>query len=324
MRIGFVVAVGLTLGCNAEEAPGDGDADGGATEGVTETESSASTMATASTSGTSTGTASGTQGTTFATMTATDSTSTTTTTTTTDGEESGSASSGEVADCDTLGLEGLLLYSTLDDAAAVSSPMVGAGAGEVSTSPADDFVAAVYDDGVRLDDSAEYVRFPQSSGGTPNIDFSRGTLEFCYRPDYDHLDSLDHAIFDSGSNFGSGGMRIRKAAGSNGNAFQVIVMPAGGPPVNEFNGPSNTYAFVPGEWHRVTVSWDFAVAVGEPNIRVWIDGAELVDPSVPTGPLTAVAPDPAAYVWVGALEGGMWSADGVIDDFRVYDSALEP
>ena len=320
MRTGLIVLLGLTCGCATDDAaPVEGDTEA-QTESGMDASMSGTMSSTAGTTGTGTG-STGTGGSTFATMTATDSTSSTTSRTTDPtGEESSSGeSSGGAADCETLGLEGLLLYSTLDDAGSVTTPMVGNGPGEVNTTPADDFVAGVFDDAIQLDDATEYVRFPQVG----NIDFQQGTLEFCLQPSYDHLDSLDHSIFDTGD-LGTGGMRIRKAGGDNGNNFQVFANPPGGGNLQEFNGPSNGYALVPGQWHRVTVSWDFTVAAGVPSIRAWIDGNELLDASGPTGPITTISPDPSGYVWIGAMSSGNWAADGVIDDVRIYDSALVP
>lgn len=262
--------------------------------------------------------------TTFATSTATNTdTDTGDETSGSTGEDTEDQTTGETAGCDGLGMQGLLLWTTLDDESSVTAPMTGAGAGEVSTMPANDFVSALDGQGVMLDAAGEYIRFPQQSGGTDNIDLDQGTIDFCYRPNYDHLDSLNHGIFGTGDIGGAGGLRIRKAAGNNNNALQVI---ANGGSFNELNIPSNAYAFVPDTWVRITVSWDFGVGMNEQNTHVYIDGVEVIDPNAPTGPVAVPGPDPAGFVYVGAVDDGdpPWSSDATIDDFKLYDSARVP
>lgn len=230
------------------------------------------------------------------------------------------ASTGGDAGCEGLGRAGLLLWTTLDDAGSVAAPAVGAGSGTSTTAPIDDFVAALDDGGIRLDALAESVTYPQQVGGVGNIDFERGTIDFCYQPNFDSFDSLDHQIFGANGPNGSF-LRMRKAGGNNANALNIIVRDPS-MTLAEFQAPSSNYSMSAGQWYRVTASWDFTVGAAEQNIRIYLDGVELVPSNVPTGPLQMPTPDGAATMSIGAFGNG--SADAVFDDFKLYDSALSP
>jgi hypothetical protein len=238
-----------------------------------------------------------------------------------DSTDSGTeASTGGAAGCEGLGPAGLLLWTTLDDAGSVTAPAVGAGSGTSTTAPIDDFVTALDDDGIRLDALAESVTYPQQVGGVANIDFQRGTIDFCYQPNFDSFDSLDHEIFGANGPNGSF-LRLRKAGGNNANALNMIVRD---PTMTlaEFQAPTTNYTMSTGQWYRVTLSWDFTVGNAEQNIRMYLDGVELVPSNVPTGPLQMPPPDGDATMSIGAFGSG--SADAVFDDFKLYGSALSP
>ena len=229
--------------------------------------------------------------------------------------------------CPGLGPGGLLLHTTLDDAAAVMTPVVGQGAGQVNTNPADDFVPALNGDGVNLDEGGEFVRYPQQANGGDNIDFTQGTIDFCYRPDYDHTDGQNHALFEAQASMQSGGgfLRVRKAAMNNNNTLQVLYREPGmGGQFGEFNADPSDYQLLAGEWYRITVSWDFTVGPQVQNIHLYIDGVEVIDNSPPTGPAQMPTPSPNEFVSVGVFTGQQWPASGVVDDFKLYDSALAP
>ncbi len=252
--------------------------------------------------------------------------STTDPTDTTDSDTTDS-DTGMGGGCEGLGDQGLLLHSTLDDAGAVMNPAVGAGMGQVFTMPADDFVPGLDGDAVYIDAGAEFIRFPQRANGNDNINFEQGTIDFCYRPDYDHTDGENHALFEArGSNMSGGGfIRVRKAAQNNANSFQVLFLEAGNMATfGELAIDANDYAWTAGEWVRVTVSWDFTVGGNEQNLRAYLDGVELIDPDPPLGPQNMPSPGNMGNIFVGFFNMNDWPASGAIDDFKLYDSALAP
>ena len=88
---------------------------------------------------------------------------------------------------------GVLLYTTLDDAAAITSPVVGIG-GTTTLDPAD-FVAAQVGNGAQFVGSGKVVTFPAIVGATQNVELDRGEIEFWYRPNYDAAaDDVTHAL----------------------------------------------------------------------------------------------------------------------------------
>ncbi|MBI3960188.1 MAG: hypothetical protein HY328_15355, partial [Chloroflexi bacterium] len=75
-----------------------------------------------------------------------------------------------------------LLYTTLDNAAAISAPVVGIGGG--SNLQTSDFVVGKLNNGVWFQDSSRVAWFPAAQNNQKNIDFARGEARFWYRPDY--------------------------------------------------------------------------------------------------------------------------------------------
>ncbi len=229
--------------------------------------------------------------------------------------------------CEGLGNAGLLLHSTLDDLDSVTTPAVGAGSGQVMTMPADDFVPALDGNGIYIDEGSDVLGFPQRANGNNNINFEQGTIDFCFRPDFDHTDGLNHALFDARApmNAGGGFIRMRKAAMNNNNTFQVLFLEPGDMGTfGELAIDPNDYALNAGKWVRITVSWDFTVGPNEQNLRVYFDGVELIDPDPPLGPQTMPSASNNRSMFIGHFPNNDWPAFGTIDDFKLYDTALVP
>lgn len=221
---------------------------------------------------------------------------------------------------------GALLFTTLDDAASIASPIAGSGlgAGQVTT-PTNDFVAALTGNGIRIDGPNEYVRF-QETAASPNFSHVRGTLDFCYQPTYSPTDGANHHLFGTSGFSANGGMRVRKAASNNANRFQVIILDDN----SQFAGgetailPGNV-PFVPGVWVRVTVSWDLTVASGQQNTRVYFDGIEPPYDTTATGPASMPPVSASEFVYVGAWDAvDGETASGVLDELKLYDQPLVP
>ena len=116
-----------------------------------------------------------------------------------------------------------LLYTTLDDTASVNNPVFGTGAGStIETTPVDDFVAAAIGNGIRCDSIGERVLFQQTDGLTQNVELDRGTIDFWYRPDYDHDDDLKYTIWGTGQWMTAGSLHLGKHNISNENALFLI------------------------------------------------------------------------------------------------------
>ncbi len=222
-----------------------------------------------------------------------------------------------------------LLCSTLDDAVSITSPSIGSGAGAGHlTVPLDDFVAAQIDEGIRIDGAAEYVRFQQADGATTNFDSDQGTIDFWYLPSYVETDGVNHHLIGTQPWGGTGGLRIRKAAADNTNHFQAIFIDdtggfGGGAGETSVN-PAN-YTFTPGVWIRIRVTWDFTVAGGVQNVRIYFDDVEATYAQTRTGSANMVPEDASRDVYVGAWDAvDVDTADGVIDQLVIYATAVAP
>ena len=223
---------------------------------------------------------------------------------------------------------GVLLHTTLDDAASITTPAAGDGTGSAfTTTPVDDFVPALIGNGIRLDAPNEDVGYRQRVGTTANVNFQTGAIDFCYRPGYAHTDGVDHALFGS-TTFGGGnpgGIRIRKAGASNTNHFQVIYTDSTGA-FGETGVPPTSFSWTAGQWVRVTVSWDFTVGASERNIRVFFDGVEASVPpaTASTGPASMPMPATDEFIVIGSFRQQTWNPDGVIDEFYTYGTPIVP
>lgn len=236
------------------------------------------------------------------------------------GAEGGSG--GTLADCGprSAGASPLLLYTTLDDRAAVLTPEQSEGMGSLSALGAADFVPGICGGALRIDEPGEVVRYSSA-----NIDFGEGTLDFYYQPFSQQTDGRNHNLFGT-SPYGmidGAGLRVRKAAA--GDHFQVLFVDALGDRHDLSVAPEN-YPFEPGTWTRVTITWDVRVGIDEQSLRVYFDGVEAVYEDAPLGVITP----PSLVALDGELSIGAWSetdeapADGLIDDFKIYSGVRPP
>ena len=226
---------------------------------------------------------------------------------------------------------GLLFYSTLDSLASLTSPSTGTGSGaSVVTTPANDFVTGQTGSGLQIDTASEYGRIQQTNGSTQNIELDKGTVDFWYKPNYAHTDGIRYALFTIGDMSIAGTSRIllTKGAASNANALQVLVWNGSG--VNQggnFTVASTDYSFTPGVWVNMRLTWDFTVASGVRNTHLYINSQEPTTSGGTTGPVSMGAESTSNYVYIGNRatnsSGGDY-ANGVIDEFKIYDSALTP
>jgi hypothetical protein len=193
-----------------------------------------------------------------------------------------------------------LLYTTLDDDGAIANPVVGTGPGTYAGT----FEPGPCGGALRLDPANHYVRYPAPS----NINLTTGTADFYFRPAFSPNDGLVHHLLaipgrflvtiDQVGNFIVG-------VGSN----VALVVPAANVP------------FVQDQWVRVTVIWKFQ-ATGD-TAWVYFD-------AVGAGGQTNPGPFPVAAindlgVFIGATgEQDPTTANGVFDDFKIYDGTEEP
>src|SRR5262245_49926577 len=158
-----------------------------------------------------------------------------------------------------LDLSPLLFWTSLDDAAAVSTPAAGVGPG----SSMGEFVPSPADGGIQLDGANEHVSFPQAAGPSRNIVPTSGTFDFCFQPAAAHDDGVRHVFLRVP--FQGGVLRFEKDA-ENALVFGVTTETESG----SWAVPSSGYAFGAGQWYRLTVAWTTNAA--EPTVAIYLDG----------------------------------------------------
>jgi hypothetical protein len=224
----------------------------------------------------------------------------------------------------------LLFHTTLDDPSAVTAPAVGSGVGAlISTQPANDFVAGYDANGLRCDAIGESVRYPQTDGSVRNVETERGTVEFWYRPFYDHDDNLKYTIFGTGDWLSPGSLHFGKHNHTNQNGLFLIFFDASGT-FHQNNVLVGDYGWNQNDWVLVRLTWDFTVAAGEQNLHLYLNQLEVPivgDGAQPasSGPLAMPAESTSSRLYIGCRDQqGTIPASGVYDEVRTWDEALPP
>lgn len=207
------------------------------------------------------------------------------------------------------------LYSTLDSAPAITLPAIGqlgfVGNGE------GDYHGDKCGTGINIDQAGDYIKYHYQDNQVRHFDPLTGTMDFWYMPSYSHTDGLNHHLFSTANWATAGGIRIRKAAADNLNAFQVIVRGAALEQVLQIEVPADEYSLTPAEWTRITLVWYLAPNLPERYLRLFID-SQLVGELLP--PVTfQMAPDPNGFFVLGVWDfGDAEHAAGILDDFKVF------
>jgi len=207
------------------------------------------------------------------------------------------------------------LYSTLDSAPAITSPEIGE-LGFVGNAE-NDYHGDHCGSGINIDDGADYIKYHYQDNQVRHFDPLLGAMDFWYRPSYSHTDGLNHHLFSTVNWETVGGIRMRKAAADNLNAFQVILRGAALEQVIQIEVPANEYALTPTRWSRITLIWYLAPNLPEKYVRLFIDGRLVGELSPPSS--FQMAPDPNGIFLLGAWDfGDAQNAAGLLDDFKVF------
>ncbi len=225
----------------------------------------------------------------------------------------------------------LLLYTTLDDALAVMTPTIGSGtSATIATSPADDFVASRFGAGLRANATGERVRYPQTDSLAQNVELERGTIEFWYRPFYNHVGSAKYSIIGTGNwsgrsgTSGLGSLHLGKHSVFNQYMIFLIFFDANGVRW-EHNVAASDYSWNAAKWLLIRLTWDFGVPAGEQNLHLYLNGVEVpLNGQVSRGPQLVPAERPDEYIYVGSRDLFGVSANGVYDEFKVWNRVIPP
>jgi hypothetical protein len=221
----------------------------------------------------------------------------------------------------------LMWYSTLQNGPAVTAPNVGTGGSVIGA----DFPAGLgrFGEGARFDLDGEYVSLPSAGNFNP----AEGAIEFWYRPFYDYgggdPDPDEHGLFGyfiDANNFFYASHDPAGAAGPDeGLKFEV-----------SFGGGANYAKVVLGagagftehwranEWVHLRFVWKAHPVT--PRLEIYINGKLATPSAASTGSYTTAAPTEANF-YIGDRErNNVFTnrANGIIDEFRIYNSADAP
>lgn len=221
-----------------------------------------------------------------------------------------------------------LLQTTLDDVKSVFNPKYGVGAhATITTSPANNFVAGRRGNGLMAHASGERILYPQVENGVQNVELDKGTMDFWYKPNYDSNNNVKYTIAGTGSwhHPVPNGLHFGKHNASNQNQLFLLYFDPDGTR-QEANVRASDYSWKAGTWQHITISWDFTVATGVQNLHIYLNDVDLpLSGTVMRGPRTMVAESPNEFIYIGARDpNGTIIANGVYDQFRIFDRALKP
>lgn len=212
-----------------------------------------------------------------------------------------------------------IFHSTLDSAGALANPAIGDGTG-VTAAGAPAFVSAIFATGAAFTQQTASIGWLQISNGT-NFKTESGTLDFCFKPSFASAVDQDHILFYAETE--SGFFTVRKAAALNQLELQVIA--SASTSTTETTFPPANFSFVPGTWYRLTVAWDFSPGDSQRQVRLYVDGIEIVPGPVAGMGAFAIAPEmPTQRFYLGGGGSGRPSALGVFDELVIYPDPTPP
>jgi hypothetical protein len=205
--------------------------------------------------------------------------------------------------------DGVLFWSTLDRLAAVTEPLVGNGPGSIFGG---EFVPAQSDQGVRLQDLGDQVRWPVALADPTNLHLAHGAVDLCLRPRVGHTATEAMPIFFVGG--GDNQLAVDKTTEGSLVVSWTFVPGSGSYSV----GPA-AYTLEPESWARLTVTWQFQTV--PKAVTVAVDGVLVAGELAGSYP-DGTPPNPE----VGGVFGSGAEAElgpGVVDELVVYGAPFD-
>jgi len=203
--------------------------------------------------------------------------------------------------------------STLEAAGSITSPDVGS----AGTHSAGDFVPGKYGNGFETDTDNENITYPSAS----NMLASTSVIEFWYRPNSAHTDDTRHYFVSSSYNPGSGIDFFQFFKESNTDSNRLIVKFYDGATTNNYGLyiESSNYSWNAGDWVHLRAEWDDNLSSDE--FKLYVNGVAPTHTHYNDGSYDSSNISLATDIYVGTAASGSYSADGVIDEFRIYGGA---
>lgn len=188
----------------------------------------------------------------------------------------------------------LLWHSTLEDEGAVECPDVGGVATVAATAT---FTTGRYGNGVLCNANSENVVIPMSG----NVNSTVGTIEFWYRRT---------ATISQYSNFFESSKGIDGFSLERNNSDTDINLYIESTAV-AWSGVRNVFD---GEWHHIRLTYDTST----PSHHLYIDGFDEGENT------TSVSSVDVNYNLIVGDQNGSQPINGIIDEFRIYDTVVGP
>jgi len=224
------------------------------------------------------------------------------------------------ADPACLGANQLTWYSTLDSAAAVTSPAVGSG-GTVSGAT---FAAGRVGNAANFDGLNDYIYFPTAN----NIDLSgdsSGVIDFWARPDWNSNATGRTYAFTGDYNSASGDLFGLGFCGSDAACAGSGLGTAGDLSFSTMDGgvyqsrlviSAANYSWTAGDWVHIRLEWNDTAA--SDRLKVFINGTEPTHTHTNDASLDISALSLLSNWYIGDMAADSLSFDGMIDEFRVF------
>jgi hypothetical protein len=215
----------------------------------------------------------------------------------------------------------LVYYSSLQDPFSfASTPEIGTGG---TANNGNDFPAARFGNGARIDADGEYLSIPSAG----NFDPAQGAIEFWYRPFYDYGTGAladDNGLFGywiDGSNFFFAFHQPYAGGAGNVDGLKIGINVAGTSIWTELGaGPAFPQFWRANEWVHLRFVWD----TSPQRLEIYVNGVRA-NPAPGGSYPSPAAVGPTFYIG-DRNESGTFTdnANGVIDEFRIYSSPDAP
>lgn len=201
-------------------------------------------------------------------------------------------------------------YSTMNDAAALTTPVIGKGATAQNLT----FVSGVTSNSAKIDANSEYAAVGAIPYSTPPVSFKKnmGAIEFYYKPDLSASAAQNITLFNVRVD-ASNQLRLYKQSGSSPLWLQYI------------HGGSTKSIQVPyasfspywniGNWTKIRAEWDRTKSTPD-DLKLFLDN-ERPTPTKTGTVFSDMVGNPTLYI--GNLHNtGTEPAMGAIDDFTIF------
>jgi hypothetical protein len=204
----------------------------------------------------------------------------------------------------------LVWHTTFESSSAFTSPDVGNGT-NASVSGAT-FTDGRYGNGILIDAGSEYARLDITTD-TANFDKKKGAIEFWFQPDHGSTDNSYSRYYVSIWEDANNEFRFRKDV----SGVLQFLMTANGTYSNHYVTAAN-YFWKANDWIHFRIEWDDSASVAD-QAKIYMNGKALTMSNNSTDyngdNLTL---DQYMYIGNGSA-AGTTRADGIIDEFRIYD-----